>query len=86
MPSDAAFVGDDLPDLGVLRAVGLAGRRRERGERSARAAASVQLTRTGGHGAVREFAELLLTARGEWDELVDDYVATRSVGGLEVLR
>jgi 3-deoxy-D-manno-octulosonate 8-phosphate phosphatase (KDO 8-P phosphatase) len=40
----------------------------------------------GGHGAVREFTELLLRARGEWNELVEEYVATRSAGGLEVLR
>ena len=30
-------------------------------------------------GAVREFAELLLQARGEWDEAVERYVAERSV-------
>ena len=35
--------------------------------RSARVCA-LQLTRDGGRGAVREFAELLLKARGEWDD------------------
>ena len=33
--------------------------------------ARVRLTRSGGQGAVREFAELLLKARGEWDALVE---------------
>jgi 3-deoxy-D-manno-octulosonate 8-phosphate phosphatase (KDO 8-P phosphatase) len=47
---------------------------------------AVKLTRRGGQGAVREFTEMLLRARGDWGELVDEYVATRSVGGLEVLR
>ena len=35
------------------------------------------LTRRGGHGAVREFAEQLLRARGQWNEVVERYVASR---------
>jgi 3-deoxy-D-manno-octulosonate 8-phosphate phosphatase (KDO 8-P phosphatase) len=73
-----AFVGDDLPDLGVLRLVGLPV---AVGNATAevRRTATVQLTRTGGAGAVREFCELLLRARGEWDTQVEAYVASRSV-------
>ena len=41
-------------------------------------AAKLRLTKNGGRGAVREFAELLLRARGEWDELVERYVKSRS--------
>ncbi len=74
-PADAAFVGDDLPDLAVLRAVGMpvavANATAEVKE-----AACVHLTRSGGYGAVREFAELLLTARGDWTSTVEQYVAT----------
>ncbi len=73
---EAAFVGDDLPDLGVMRVVGLpvsvgncTGEVFE--------ISQVRLTRNGGRGAVREFAELLLKARGEWDALVEWYVASR---------
>jgi 3-deoxy-D-manno-octulosonate 8-phosphate phosphatase (KDO 8-P phosphatase) len=44
-----------------------------------KAACAVQLTRTGGAGAVREFAELLLKARGEWKSVTDRYVAERSL-------
>jgi 3-deoxy-D-manno-octulosonate 8-phosphate phosphatase (KDO 8-P phosphatase) len=36
------------------------------------------LTRAGGHGAVREFAELLLKARGEWETIVERYVSSRA--------
>jgi 3-deoxy-D-manno-octulosonate 8-phosphate phosphatase (KDO 8-P phosphatase) len=82
---NAAFVGDDLPDLAILRQVGLpvaVGN----AVKEVRDCCALNLTRTGGHGAVREFTELLLKARGDWSELVDEYVATRSVGGLEVLR
>ncbi len=73
---DAAFVGDDLPDLGVLRQVGLpvvVANCTDEVFRIAR----LRLTRSGGQGAVREFAEILLRARGEWDELVEWYVASR---------
>lgn len=74
---EVAFVGDDLPDLGVMRRVGLpvcvANASPE-----ARRAATLQLTRSGGAGAVREFCEILLRARGEWDRQVEAYVASRS--------
>jgi len=75
--SECAFVGDDLPDLGVMRLVGLpvaVGN----ASPEARRAATVALTRHGGAGAVREFCELLLRARGEWDTQVEAYVASRS--------
>src|SRR5690606_4727244 len=74
---EIAHVGDDLPDLAVLREVGLpvcvANSVPE-----VRRACSVHLTRTGGRGAIREFAELLLTARGEWTEQVERYVSERA--------
>jgi 3-deoxy-D-manno-octulosonate 8-phosphate phosphatase (KDO 8-P phosphatase) len=82
---DAAFVGDDLPDLGILRIVGLPVAVAN-AVPEVRACCALQLTRGGGNGAVREFTEALLKARGEWKALVEDYVATRASGGLEVLR
>jgi len=84
-PADAAFVGDDLPDLGILRMTGLP-IAVANAVPEVRAAAAVTLERRGGHGAVREAAERLLKARGEWDALVEEYVALRSTPGLEVLR
>jgi 3-deoxy-D-manno-octulosonate 8-phosphate phosphatase (KDO 8-P phosphatase) len=74
---DVAFVGDDLPDLPVLRAVGLpvvVGN----GTAETTRAAHLQLRARGGHGAVREFAEALLYARGEWTDAVERYVKSRS--------
>jgi len=62
------FVGDDLNDLAVQHQVGLlispadacpALRRR----------AHICLNRSGGRGAVRELAELILRARGRWTQL-----------------
>jgi 3-deoxy-D-manno-octulosonate 8-phosphate phosphatase (KDO 8-P phosphatase) len=44
-----------------------------------RRVAHLQLHANGGHGAVREFAEALLEARGEWVDAVERYVTSRSV-------
>ena len=79
-PGDAAFVGDDFPDMAVLRVVGLpvaVGN----AVPEVRAACTLKLTRNGGSGAVREFTELLLKARGEWKAVTDAYVAERSHPG-----
>jgi 3-deoxy-D-manno-octulosonate 8-phosphate phosphatase (KDO 8-P phosphatase) len=80
-PEEAAFVADDFPDLPVLRAVGLPVAVGNAVPEVA-SECSVQLRRRGGHGAVREFAELLLKARGEWDAIVEAYVAERSLAGV----
>jgi 3-deoxy-D-manno-octulosonate 8-phosphate phosphatase (KDO 8-P phosphatase) len=79
-PAETAFIGDDFPDLAVLRTVGLP-------VAVANAVPEVlrecrlHLERSGGGGAVREFAELLLKARGEWETLYEAYVTERSVDG-----
>jgi 3-deoxy-D-manno-octulosonate 8-phosphate phosphatase (KDO 8-P phosphatase) len=73
-----AFIGDDFPDLAILRRVALPVSVANASP-EIRAACKVQLSRSGGRGAVREFAELLLLARGMWSEVVERYVAERSV-------
>ncbi len=75
---EMAFVGDDLPDVAVLRAVGLPVVVANATDDAWRTAYTCTLSRPGGGGAVREFAELLLRARGEWDDVVERYVASRS--------
>ena len=73
---EVAFLGDDLPDLAVMREVGLpvaVGN----AVTEVRRCATLQLTARGGFGAVREFSEALLHARGEWTDLVERYVASR---------
>jgi len=77
-PADAAFLADDFPDLPILKEVGLpvaVGN----AVPEVRAACKLRLTRNGGFGAVREFAELLLKARGEWKSVSEAYVAERSL-------
>lgn len=76
-PSDAAFLGDDLPDLPIMRVVGLpvaVGN----AVPEIRAVCTFRLEGTGGRGAIREFAELLLKSRGEWKSVTDSYVDERS--------
>lgn len=72
--ADVAFMGDDLADIAVMQQVGLAVAPRN-AVREVLDVAAITLEREGGRGAVREFAELLLRARGQWDALVSAYVA-----------
>lgn len=75
--ADTAFVGDDFPDLPVLRQVGLPVAVGNAAP-EIRDACAVQLANTGGRGAIREFAELLLRARGEWEAAWGAYVSERT--------
>ena len=71
-----AYVGDDLPDLPILRRAGLS-ITVANGRPEARAMAHWVTTASGGHGAVREVVEGILRARGEWDGAVQAYLAER---------
>jgi len=73
---EVALLGDDLADLAPLRRAGLAATVAN-GVLEVRRVATWQSSREGGRGAVREFAEALLRARGEWDGLVDGYCRER---------
>ena len=70
--SDCAYMGDDLPDLGAIRAVGL-GMTVADAERAVAEAAAWQSRRGGGRGAVREACEFILEARGELAPLEAQY-------------
>jgi 3-deoxy-D-manno-octulosonate 8-phosphate phosphatase (KDO 8-P phosphatase) len=73
---ETAFLGDDLADIPVLRRVGVPCA-------VANAVAEVRALavwtgrRRGGAGAVRELAEALLSARGEWSSRVEEYLLAR---------
>jgi 3-deoxy-D-manno-octulosonate 8-phosphate phosphatase (KDO 8-P phosphatase) len=64
-----AFMGDDLFDLPILRRVGLSAAPADCID-EVRAHVHWVSRHNGGHGAVREFVEVLLKARGRWDTLV----------------
>ena len=65
-----AYVGDDLPDLPVLRRVGLAVAVADAAPEVKRVAHFVTKSR-GGEGAVREAVELILKAQGKWNDVID---------------
>ena len=67
--SETAFMGDDLPDLPILRRVGIPIAVGDAHERVKQAAVLTTQAK-GGCGAVREISERILKARGEWEALV----------------
>ena len=73
---EIAWLGDDLPDMAPMLKVGLPAAVGN-ATSEVREVASYVTKSHGGHGAVREFAEALLEARGQWKQLVDEYVAQR---------
>jgi len=75
--AQVAMIADDLPDMAVFRHVGL-GVAVANAVPAIREAAHWCTSSRGGHGAVREFADALLHARGELDRIQDAYVAERS--------
>ncbi len=64
-PRQACFIGDDLPDLPVLRAVGLAACPADAAE-EVRQAAHLVAHAPGGRGTVREVVEVILKSQGKW--------------------
>ena len=69
---EIAFMGDDLPDLAVIRRVGL-GITPANGSSTLAQQAQWQTARRGGDGAVREVAEMILGAQGKLDAIVAAY-------------
>ncbi|HVO36354.1 MAG TPA: hypothetical protein VMT21_12355 [Gemmatimonadales bacterium] len=73
---EACFIGDDLPDLPLLRRVALpVGVANSCAE--VREVVRFTTTRAGGRGALREFAEVFLQARGVWTDVVRAYLRER---------
>jgi YrbI family 3-deoxy-D-manno-octulosonate 8-phosphate phosphatase len=71
-PGQACYIGDDLPDLPVVRAVAL-GVAVADACSELRQAAHYTTTLAGGAGAIRETVELILRAQGRWEDLVQTY-------------
>jgi hypothetical protein len=65
-----AFLGDDLPDLPIMRRVGLAVAVGNATVEVKRAAHYVTKA-TGGKGAARELVELILKSKGIWKQMID---------------
>ena len=65
-----AYIGDDLPDIPLLRRVGL-GIAVGDAVPEVKKAAHYTTRALAGHGAVREAVELILKSRGVWEEMID---------------
>jgi len=69
---EVAYIGDDLTDVVIMRRVGLSfATANARAE--VKHSASAVTEAVGGSGAVREVIEVLLKARGVWNELLKKY-------------
>lgn len=74
LPRDAAaYMGDDVVDLTVMRHVGLAITVPE-SPQLVRAHSDYVTQRSGGHGAVREACELIMSAQGTLDAQLAPYL------------
>jgi 3-deoxy-D-manno-octulosonate 8-phosphate phosphatase (KDO 8-P phosphatase) len=65
-PHEVCYIGDDLPDLSVMREVGLPVAVADAAPEVCSAAKWV-MNQPGGKGAVRELVERLLKAKGMWE-------------------
>jgi 3-deoxy-D-manno-octulosonate 8-phosphate phosphatase (KDO 8-P phosphatase) len=70
--SEVAYMGDDLPDLSAIRAVGL-GMTAANGVADIKKEAHWISQYKGGDGAVREACEMILSAQGKWGRLLQAY-------------
>ncbi len=75
--AEAAFVGDDVIDLPVMRKCGLAiAVKNARSE--VKAEAHWVTSHAGGDGAARDVVEYILKAQGKWKRAVEEYISERS--------
>jgi 3-deoxy-D-manno-octulosonate 8-phosphate phosphatase (KDO 8-P phosphatase) len=68
--SAVAYVGDDLPDLPLLRRAGLAVAVGD-AVPEVKQAAHYTTKALAGHGAIRETVELILKSKGIWEAMID---------------
>lgn len=78
-PSRVCYVGDDLPDLPVLGAVGLAACPADAAP-EVREAAHLVTQAPGGRGAIREVVEIILKCQGAWDDLISRFYVALPAG------
>jgi len=72
-PAEIAYIGDDLNDLPAFNAVGVSIAVSDAAA-EVKDAADIVTSRSGGRGAVREAIEIILKARGQWQEAVASFL------------
>jgi 3-deoxy-D-manno-octulosonate 8-phosphate phosphatase (KDO 8-P phosphatase) len=68
--SAVAYIGDDLPDIPLMRRAGLAIAVGD-AVPEVKAAAHYITRALAGHGAIREAVEIILKSKGIWEEMID---------------
>lgn len=71
--NEVAFIGDDLPDIPLMKRSELAVAVADAVDET-RLAAHYVTRAEGGRGAVREVVEIILKSQGRWNDLVDEYL------------
>lgn len=73
-PFEIAYMGDDWLDLVLLNRAGFSAAPAN-GVREVQEAVHYTTVQSGGHGAVREICELILEAKGRYQELLQRYIS-----------
>ena len=73
LPENAAYIGDDLPDLPAIRYVGF-GVAVANAVEEVKKYADYVTDKPGGAGAVREVIEHILKSNGKWQDLTQRYL------------
>ena len=73
-PEDCLYIGDDWPDLSAFSIAGMSVTV-PNGHVEVRRRADLVTQAMGGRGAVREVCDMLLTAKGVYQELLEKYLA-----------
>ena len=69
---EVAYIGDDLPDVPLIRRVGL-GVAVANARKEVKGCADYVTTAAGGNGAIREVIEMVMKAQGSWQAVLDKY-------------
>ena len=72
-PENTAFMGDDLPDIAIMKSVGV-GIAVADAHPVVREYADIVTLEPGGKGAVREVCERILKAKGIWAEILQSWL------------
>ena len=78
-PEKVAYIGDDLPDLPIIRCVGF-GVAVANAVDEVKQCADYVTTAPGGSGAVREVIEYILKNTGRWQKLMTRYLPSENGG------
>jgi len=70
---ECAFVGDDLPDIGLMKRVGFSAAPAD-AHPHVRSVADLVTKAIGGNGAVREVSEAILMAKGLWEQALKRFL------------